>query len=260
MFGHLLPDIVIEDGAYAVSFARTASDVEALGRLRFDVFNLELGEGFEASYASGIDEDEFDRVCHHLMLYERATGTVVGTYRLLTREMAEQSGQGFYSAVEFDLSAVPGAVLSESVEIGRACIARAHRSLQVLYLLWRGLGAYMSFNRQRYLFGCCSLTSQDLAEGRQVMQFLEENGHIHPAITVQPHPAYRCYEATPGLPESGRPKVPRLMRVYLGMGAKICGPPAIDRAFKTIDYFTFFDADILTEQSQAYLMYQRGRG
>ena len=35
--------------------------------------------------------------------------------------------------------------------------------------------------------------------------------------------------------------IPRLFRTYLRFGVKVCGPPAIDRQFKTIDYFVIFD-------------------
>ena len=41
------------------------------------------------------------------------------------------------------------------------------------------------------------------------------------------------------------PKVPKLLAAYLAVGAKICGPPAIDREFKTIDFLTFLDLDAL---------------
>ena len=37
--------------------------------------------------------------------------------------------------------------------------------------------------------------------------------------------------------------VPRLLRAYLSIGARICGPPAIDREFKTIDFLTLLDLD-----------------
>ena len=42
------------------------------------------------------------------------------------------------------------------------------------------------------------------------------------------------------------PPVPKLLRAYLQMGAKICGPPAMDRQFKTIDFLTFMDLDGLS--------------
>ena len=36
-------------------------------------------------------------------------------------------------------------------------------------------------------------------------------------------------------------KIPKLLRAYLSLGAKISGPPAIDREFKTIDFLTILD-------------------
>ena len=39
------------------------------------------------------------------------------------------------------------------------------------------------------------------------------------------------------------PKIPKLLRAYLSIGAKICGPPALDRHFKTIDFLTLLDLD-----------------
>lgn len=40
-------------------------------------------------------------------------------------------------------------------------------------------------------------------------------------------------------------KVPKLLRAYLAIGAKICGPPALDRGFKTIDFLTLLDLQAL---------------
>jgi putative hemolysin len=35
------------------------------------------------------------------------------------------------------------------------------------------------------------------------------------------------------------------LRTYLSIGAKICGPPAIDREFGTIDFLTLLDLHTL---------------
>jgi putative hemolysin len=40
-------------------------------------------------------------------------------------------------------------------------------------------------------------------------------------------------------------KIPKLLRAYLTLGAKICGPPALDRQFKTIDFLTLLDLETL---------------
>jgi putative hemolysin len=45
------------------------------------------------------------------------------------------------------------------------------------------------------------------------------------------------------------PKIPRLLTAYLSFGAKICGQPAIDREFRTIDFFTLLDLEALPEET-----------
>jgi putative hemolysin len=49
-------------------------------------------------------------------------------------------------------------------------------------------------------------------------------------------------------------KVPKLLRAYLAVGAKICGPPAIDREFKTIDFLTLMDLKTLHPRVRARFM------
>jgi hypothetical protein len=122
---------------YRVRVSSTQADVRAAQSLRFQVFNLELNEGLESSYATLRDEDPFDPVCDHLLVEDESSGEVVGTYRLQTGTMA-LANLGFYSAQEFEFGAFRD-VYGEMVELGRACVHRSHRNLQVLTLLWRGI-------------------------------------------------------------------------------------------------------------------------
>jgi putative hemolysin len=85
----------------------------------------------ETSFATGRDEDEFDLTCHHLIVEHRESGKIIGTYRLQTPEMAA-AGHGLYTATEYDLSSLPAEVVRQSVEVGRACIARAPALLRRL--------------------------------------------------------------------------------------------------------------------------------
>jgi putative hemolysin len=243
-----VPPHEIGDSRYVVRYAQTAEEVDAVLALRFEVFNLELGEGLASSYETGRDEDEFDAVCRHLMVVERASGRVVGTYRLQTGAMAS-AGHGFYSATEFDLSGLPADVLEDAVELGRACIARDHRNTRVLFLLWKGLAAYVAHNGKRYLFGCCSLTSQDPAEGERMARWLVSKGHVHPTLAVTSRPGFEC---AAGLPddEAAEAQVPKLFAIYLRYGAKVCGPPALDRAFGTIDFFVLFEVESMDPQAR----------
>ncbi len=151
------------------------------------------------------------------------------------------------------LDDLPEAVIHDAIEVGRASVAKAYRNRQVLFLLWRGLASYMQTNRKRYLFGCCSLTSQDPAEGKRVMDYLAQNGHVHPDHRVRTQPGWECY------PEGFEPRggagpteieLPRLFQTYLRYGALVCGPPAIDRSFKTIDYLVLLDVDGFDDQTR----------
>ena len=246
-----LPEPVEGPGKYGVRFASSPEDLEAVQRLRFEVFNLELGEGLEESYATGLDQDRFDPVTHHLMVMDAEHDKVVGTYRIQTFDMAERFS-GFYSDDEFDLAGLPLEVRRRSIEIGRASVAADYRNQRVLFLLWRGLASYLKTNDKRYLFGCCSLTSQDPAEGKWTMDYLQEHDHCHPQHVVQPQPDWLCYE--PGFDPGPPPqpvKLPKLFRTYMRYGAKVCGPPAIDRHFKTIDYLVLLDTEELDRMTRA---------
>lgn len=235
-----LPTATYTDGHYEVRFARSEEDLDAVLRLRFEVFNLELQEGLDESFETGRDMDEFDPVCHHLMVVDRVSNDVVGTYRMQTAEMATRY-RGFYSEQEFALDRLPPEVLAGSLEVGRACVAESHRNTQTLFQLWRGLAIYVAANQKRYLFGCSSLTSQDPMEGLAVMRLLERKGHVHDSLRLVPQPGFECYDDDLELDTSYEPRLPTLFRIYLRNGAKVCGPPAIDRRFKTIDYLVIFD-------------------
>ncbi len=244
-----LPQVERAMGRYTLRFAQTTAELDAVLRLRFEVFNLELHEGLDASYRTGRDMDEFDLTCHHLVVMDQTSGAIVGTYRLRTGEMANGDG-GFYSAGEFDLARLPLDVLASAVEIGRACIARAHRNKQVLFLLWQGLAAYMTYNRKRYFFGCCSLTSQDAQEGMRVLNHLQRAGHLHPTINVPPRPGFECSREGYFVVDGQEVVLPRLFQTYLRFGAQVCGAPAIDRQFKTIDFFVLFDAQEMSARTR----------
>ncbi len=229
----------LREGPYHARLASSEADRRTAFRLRFLVFNLELNEGLEAAYATGQDSDEFDAVCDHLIVEHAGTGKIVGTYRLQTGARASANA-GFYSEREFDFS--PYKRLGDSViELGRACVHRDHRSSEVLYLLWRGIALYAINHGGRYLIGCSSLTSQDLAHGTAVYGAMREH-LVEPHLRTTPKPAFAMLLTSS---ENASDKIPKLLRAYLAVGAKICGPPAIDREFKTIDFLTLLDLETL---------------
>lgn len=233
-----IPNVDTTLGNLRLRFARDESDLEAVQALRYRVFNLELNEGFASSHQLGRDEDRFDAQCQHLIVQDRDNEEVVGTYRMQVAESARE-GEGFYSDTEFDLSGFSDEVLENSIELGRACIAKEYRNRIALFLLWRGLANYVVHTRKTVLFGCSSLTSQDPAEGHAAYAQLAAEGHVHDRYDLAPRPGFECAD----VPHDGvTVEIPPLFGIYLRHGAKICGRPAIDREFGTIDFLTLLDA------------------
>jgi putative hemolysin len=235
----------IRQGSYCVRIASSEVDRMAAFRLRFLVFNLELDEGYEGAYATGHDVDRFDPICDHLIVEDLRSGAVVGTYRLQTGAMAAANA-GFYSAQEFEFNTYCS-LRDEVIELGRACVHRDHRSTDVLYLLWRGIARYAVHHSGRYLIGCSSLTSQDPAHGAAVYAALQDY-LVQPQLRTIPHQDFALPTTAPG---DASDKIPKLLRTYLAVGARICGPPAIDREFKTIDFLTLLDLETLHPRVRA---------
>jgi putative hemolysin len=221
--------------AYRARLAVGEADRRAAQALRFEVFNLELDEGLVQSYDTGLDVDPFDEVCDHLLVEDLNDDSVVGTYRLQTGLRAKQ-GLGYYSEREFDFAPFEP-FRAHMVELGRACIHVQHRNFAVLNMLWKGIGSYAQDHGARYLVGCSSLASQDAAVGAAA--FARLSSHLSPpAWRTLPQPNFVC--PLDQVAENA-PRIPRLLSAYLGMGAAICGAPAIDREFRTIDFLTWVD-------------------
>jgi putative hemolysin len=136
---------------------------------------------------------------------------------------------------------------AEILELGRASIDREHRSSEVLTLLWRGISQYALDGGLRYLLGCSSLTSQDPQEGWRAYRKLE-SFLAPPELRTRPSAAYACPAEAPG--PGLEVKVPKLLKTYLAVGARICAPPAWDREFGTIDFLTLVDLSQLSSAAR----------
>jgi putative hemolysin len=235
--------------AYATRLARDAADVRAAQALRYAVFNVELKEGLAESEANGLDADPFDEVCDHLLVEHVPTKSVVGTYRLQTGRTAA-AHRGYYSEQEFDFNPFEP-IRDELIELGRACVHGQHRNLVVLGLLWKAIADYARAHRARYLCGCSSLTSQDAAVGASVYTELCRKHLAALRWRTRPRPAFHCPMSQ--LAEES-PQIPKLLRAYLSIGATICGPPALDKQFKTIDFLTLLDLETLPTATRARFM------
>jgi len=230
-----------KDAPYVTGFANSDRCIDEALRLRYEVFNIELNEGLSASTLTGLDRDEFDEQMTHLVLMDRASGDIVGTYRMQSVRRALK-GKGIYSAQEYDLASLEP-FFDEAIECGRACVAIGHRSLPAMLAMWLGIGAYMNLYGLHYLFGCCSLTTQDPLDGWRAMKTIRENGYLHRTIHVPVQEDYSCgprsLEFDPATGDSI--PLPKLFRTYMRLGMKVISEPALDRAFGTVDFLVLMD-------------------
>lgn len=238
----------VSSGRYTVRLAKERTEIESALKLRYNVFNIELEEGLEDSHKNKMDEDEYDQYCDHLIVIENSKNKVIGTYRLQDKEIAD-NGIGFYTSAEFQISELPHTILNNAVELGRACIHHEHRNGRALFLLWRGLAKFMVLSDKRFLFGCCSVTSQDPSVGLNYYNYLEEQNYMHSEYLITVNDEYLC---NPDLvvENSNKVKLPQLFQLYIDVGCKVCSPPALDRQFKTIDFLILLDLETISEQTK----------
>jgi len=213
-------------GDLAMQLARTNEDLEAIQRLRYQVFTEEMGAVFPEA-VDGLDCDRFDPWCKHLMVKEVSSGRVVGTYRMMTPQNAKRAG-GYYAAQEFDLT-----------EVGRSCTHPDWRDGSVIMMLWAGVIEFVMHGGFRYILGCASVSLRDdgvtaaevwrVARGMMAQQ--------PEAVRVVPLNRYPVEKLDRPLPA----RVPPLIKGYLNLGAKICGEPAWDPDFNTADFPVLLD-------------------
>ncbi|MFW5824171.1 MAG: GNAT family N-acetyltransferase [Marinobacter sp.] len=214
--------------------------VLAAQRLWYQVFSSEYGADLGSE--TELDQDRFDPWCEHFVVSDH-NGNVVATTRLLHGKVAAQIG-GFYSEEEFDLDGLkrnPGLF----AELGRTCIHSDYRSGAALSLLWTEVAQYLVRERIDYLLGCASISMLDGGYKawritQQVMQAhrADERFRVSPRRTL-PHLASHSIQA-------GKVAIPPLIRTYIRMGARVCGEPCWDPAFRCADLLVLLEVDKLS--------------
>lgn len=241
---HVISDVTSR--RYTIKFAKTAEEVEAAQRLRYNVFKHELDRNF--LFQNGIDKDKYDDQAHHLIVVHNETDSIIGTYRLQSYEQA-MAGNGFTTSVRFKLNQLPDHVLKSGVEVGRACISEKHRSGRVLFLLWKGLAGYLEHFDKRYLFGYAALETKKPEAALQTLQYLKEHNHLHPDYHIEPGEGYRLKNLE-DLPETDEVDIPPLFQNYLDVGCTVCGGPSYDEELNLYHFVILLDVEAISEQTR----------
>jgi putative hemolysin len=217
-------------------------------KLRYRVFALDMGAKLKTA-AEGLDYDEVDQYCDHLIVIDNNSDRIVGYTRLLNQVQAEKLGY-FYSQKEFNLDqfiALPGKFL----EIGRTCVDPDFRGSAVLTTLWSALMQYCNDGRYDYLFGCASIPPgpngyavDAIFRSIDSKSIADSNLAVTPNIPIPEH--LKCQ-----VDESG---IPPLLKAYLRFGVQICGEPFWDADFNVMDLFIMLPLEQLeTKYSKHYM-------
>ena len=218
--------------AFQITWASTPNEVKEAQRLRFKVFADEMGANL-AQNNEGLDVDEFDAYCDHLLIRDQETLKVVGTYRVLPPHKAQEIGR-LYSDSEFDLTRL-NHLRPKMVELGRSCVHADYRSGAVIMALWSGLAQYMQKHNYEIMLGCASIPMADgghfaasLYNSLSEEQMAPTENHAFPRLPLPLDKLNGGLDVEP----------PPLIKGYLKLGAKICSAPAWDPDFNTADLLT----------------------
>ena len=244
----------MDQGKYILKTATTTQELKAAFKLRYDVFyNYDKKDGLR------LDMDVYDSICDHLIILDKETNAVVGTYRMNN----SSSLQDFYSQSEFDLKSF---VLpyGNFVELGRACIDKNHRSGVVISLLWKGIYFYMRHTKADLLFGCSSIKNITPKQAALVTKYFEQTGALSTKYKIMPHLSFKVpffdeyFHAMPAKLSDEEIKqaedlIPSLLKTYLKVGAEILGEPAFDADMNCMDFLTCLKVENLAQRYEKRL-------
>jgi putative hemolysin len=233
---------IFSRGRYRARFAETEGDVTAAQRLRHGAFIARReGAAVNDARAHGLDADEFDSVCRHLLVEEVKTGRLVCCFRLMHLNDGSEISRT-YSAKYYELSRLkdyPGPM----VEMGRFCIDPAAADADVLRVAWAAMTQYVDANGVEMMFGCSSFEGVDQDAYMDAFAYLAKR-HLAPKRWLPRVKAPKVFRFAKLL-KPKRPdmklamrRMPPLLRTYLVMGGWVSDHAVIDNDLNTLHVFT----------------------
>lgn len=188
----------------------------------------------------GIDFDEYDKYCDHLVVIDEITDEVVGTYRLIKREHVKSLNDKFLLEEEFDISGLKN---RKVLEVGRACVASDYRSGGVIMMLWKGSLQYAIANGMDFMVGTASFHGTDVEPYRKQLAYLTKK-YLSTEKAFAINNVYDILNDKIEFNEDEEFKnLPPLVKGYLRMGSKIGQNAYIDYDFCSVDVLIITDIE-----------------
>jgi L-ornithine Nalpha-acyltransferase len=230
------PVLALCRGRYTARLATGGADLDRAQRLRQLVFRTRRGLADTPT-----DADPFDAACHHILVEETATGTLVCCYRLLPLACGAQIGRS-YSAQFYDLAALTG-FAAPMLEMGRFCIHPDWKDPDILRLAWGAMTRMVDDTGVQMLFGCSSFDGADADRHADAFAMLKD-AHLAPTDrrpgvkSADVYPFARALADRTSDPRAAALAMPPLLRTYLMMGGWVSDHAVVDRDLNTLHVFT----------------------
>jgi putative hemolysin len=224
------------------------NEIPEVQRLRHDVFGAEFGAHL-STLADGLDADEFDEHCDHLIVRHDESRAIVGTYRMMTPRCAALVG-GRYGDRTFDLGSLRH-LDADLVETGRSCVHPDHRRGAVISLIWNGIGRYLNRTGHRLLGGCAWVPLHDGGRTAAGIWAAVREKHLAPP-EFRIVPRQRLFEN--GIADVEPTPLPPLLRGYLRAGGWICAEPAYDPDAKVAAFYVLLSVDHMSPRYRRHFL------
>jgi putative hemolysin len=237
----------VELNGYSLSIAER-DEIQEAQRLRHDTFAAEFGTQLP-TLAHGLDADEFDEHCDHLIVRHNESRAIVGTYRMMTPQCAALVG-GRFGDRTFDLSKL-GHIEADLVETGRASVHPDHRQGAVISLIWTGIGRYLRSTGHNHVGGCFWVAMHDgghTAAG--IWSAVREKYLAPPEYRVTPRKLLLDDDAADVAPTA----LPPLLHGYLRAGGWICAEPAYDPQAQVASFYMLLSLDHLNPRYRRHFL------
>ncbi len=245
----------VDTDPITVRLASSTEEVEAAQHLRYKVFYEEYSAiPTDEMARDKRDFDEYDPIADHLVVIDQSRGkeksNIVGTYRLLRREIADRHGR-FYTSSEYDITELLNCGHS-LLELGRSCVLPEYRTRPVMQLLWKGIANYVAEHNIELMFGCASIHETDIGKISPWLAYMHHN-HLAPE-GLRPKALDNLYIDMNLCPAKDiKPKevfisLPPLIKGYLRLGAYIGDGAIIDPVFKTTDVCIVLPTQLITSR------------
>jgi putative hemolysin len=237
--------------AYSLTIA-DRDEIPEVQRLRHDVLSAEYGAHLP-TLAHGLDTDEFDEHCDHLIVRDTRSRAIVGTYRMMTPRCAELVG-GRFGDRTFDLSPLRH-LDSDLVEAGRASVHPDHRQGAVISLIWKGIGRYLRRTGHSHLGGSAWVSLHDGGSTAAGIWAAVREKHLAPP-PYRIAPRQRLFDD--GAPEAEPTPLPPVLHGYLRAGGWVCAEPAYDSHAKVAAFYMLLSLDHMNPRYRRHFLDEEG--